>query len=432
MEEMENADLTLQPVQEVPETETEAEWAVEKAPLPKPKKKRKGFLRFLSYVLVAALASVITLGLAQSRVLYVPIPTQGGKLAEVQQVIDAYFIGDADKSYMEDMAADAMVTATGDRWSYYIPASQMQAYEEQKANAYVGIGVTIMVLEDQSGFEVQKVEPGSPAKEGGILPGDVIVAVEGQRVSDIGPDAATNMVKGQEGTQVDITISRDGQEQVLTLTRKRILTQVVSGYMITDTIGYIKINNFDDRCSDETIALFEQLEAQGAKAFIFDVRFNPGGYKHELVALLDYLLPKGVLFRSEDYRGVTSEDKSNASCKEYPMAVLVNADSYSAAEFFAAALVEYEYAFTVGQDTTGKGYFQTTIPLSDGSAVNLSIGKYYTPNGVSLAEVGGIRVDVPVEIDEETAALLYGEMLPAEEDMQLQSAVAELEKRIGE
>jgi carboxyl-terminal processing protease len=264
------------------------------------------------------------------------------------------------------------------------------------------------------------------------MPGDWIVAVNGNRVADIGADQATNMVKGKAGTTVDITICRDGQEQVLTLTRRQILTQVVSGYMITDTIGYIKIHNFDDRCSQEAMALFEDLEGQGAKAFIFDVRFNPGGYKHELVTLLDFLLPEGVLFRSEDYRGVTAEDKSKPSCKDYPMAVLVNADSYSAAEFFAAALVEYEYAFTVGQNTTGKGHFQTTIELSDGSAVNLSIGRYFTPKGVSLAEVGGIVVDVPVEIDAETAALLYGEMLPPEDDLQLQTAVTELEKRIEE
>lgn len=428
MEEMENG------VQEELSVQQNMEQA--DAPVEKTRKKRNWnmiVLRIVSYLLVAVLASCITVaGGALTFDGGNGGPSQMGKLDELQQIIDYYFIGEADPTYMQDMAAAAMVAATGDRWSYYIPAADMQAHNEQKANAYVGIGVTIVMLEDNQGFDVQKVEPNSPAKAGGIMPGDIIVAVDGQYITQIGTETASNMVKGLAGTNVDITYVRDGAEYTVTLTRARILTQVVRGYMVTDTIGYVKINNFDDRCKDETVAMIEELEKQGAKAFIFDVRFNPGGYKHELVNLLNYLLPEGVLFRSEDYRGVTSEDRSDAACKNVPMAVLVNADSYSAAEFFAAALQEYGYAFTAGQNTTGKGYFQTTIELSDGSAVNLSVGKYYTPNGVSLAEVGGLVVDVPVEIDEDTAALLYSDMLPAEEDAQLQATIAELQRRMGE
>ena len=159
---------------------------------------------------------------------------------------------------------------------------------------------------------------------------------------------------------------------------------------------------------------------------IFDVRFNPGGYKDEMVKVLDYLLPEGVLFRSERYDGLTWEDKSDAKCKNMPMAVLMNTESYSAAEFFAAALNEYDYAVTVGQATTGKGYFQNTITLSDGSAVNLSVGKYYTPNGVSLAEEGGIQPEVLVDIDQQTMAKIYAKTLPDEEDAQLQAAIEQL------
>ena len=210
------------------------------------------------------------------------------------------------------------------------------------------------------------------------------------------------------------------------MTRRRIVQAVATGRMVTETIGYIRINNFNSRCADETIALFEQLEKQGAQAMIFDVRFNPGGYKDEMVKVLDFLLPEGVLFRSEDSTGYTWEDTSDADCKTMPMVVLMNGESYSAAEFFAAALKEYDYAVTVGQPTTGKGYFQSTFTLSDGSAVNLSIGKYYTPNGVSLAEVGGLVPDVTVEVDEETMAKIYAKTLPDEEDAQLQAAIAQL------
>ena len=139
--------------------------------------------------------------------------------------------------------------------------------------------------------------------------------------------------------------------------------------------------------------------------------------------LLDYLLPEGVLFRSEDYSGKEEVDKSDAKCLEMPMAVLVNEDSYSAAEFFAAAMAEYDWATVVGTQTVGKGYFQVTYMLSDGSAVGLSIGKYTTPEGVSLQEVGIVPEQV-VEVDPETYYMIYAGMLPPEEDPQIQAAVA--------
>lgn len=387
------------------------------------------FMRLISYILVAALASGATLfffgqGSGQTTGLTV----KKSKLEELKNVIQKQYIGQADEAYMEDMAAAAMVAAVGDRWSYYISKDQMQAHEEQRANAYVGIGVTITVTEDESGFEIQQVEPEGPAKQGGILPGDIIIAVDGVSVAQTGIDKAKNMVSGAENTNVDITVLRQEQELTFTLTRKKILVTVASGQMVTDTIGYIRIANFDDRCAQETVALIERMEQEGATSFIFDVRFNPGGYKHEMVELLDYLLPEGVLFRSEDYRGVSWEDTSDASCRDFPIAVLINSDSYSAAEFFAAALVEYDRAVTVGQPTTGKGYFQNTIELSDGSAVNLSVGKYFTPNGVSLAEVGGLVPQVLSEVDDETAAKIYGQLLTPEEDPQLQAAIKALQE----
>ena len=387
-----------------------------------------GALRLLSYVLVAALASVITMVLFASKQQNTApqLTVNSGKLQQLENVILSQFVGDADKTVLEDAAAAAMVRATGDQWSYYIPASELKEHQQQRANAYVGIGITITILADDQGFLVQKVEPKGPAKAAGLLPGDVVVAVNGLRISDIGSDAADKEVTGEEGTDVDITVRRGEEELTVTITRSEILTVVAQGQMVSDTVGYIRINNFDDRCAEETIALYEQLEQQGATAFVFDVRFNPGGYKHELVKLLDYLLPEGILFRSQVGDGPYYDDTSDASCKNAPMAVLMNGESYSAAEFFAAALEEYDYAVTVGQPTTGKGYFQTTYNLSDGSAVNLSIGRYYTPKGVSLAEVGGLIPSILVEVDEDTAALIYGEQLPLEEDPQLQAAIAAL------
>ncbi len=387
------------------------------------KKKSKLLLRIISYIVVAALSSTLTL------LIFVPlqVTARAGKLGELKALIEKCFIGDVDETYLEDVAAAAMVTATGDRWSYYVAAKDLQTVLDSSANSYVGIGVTGELLENNGGYRIQRIEPNSPARDADLRPGDLVVGAEGKSIQDIGSDSMMDLISGEEGTTVRLTLQRDGETLEKTLTRRRILQQVASGIMLTDTVGYIQINNFNERCADETIALFKELEGNGAQAMIFDVRFNPGGYVKEMVAILDYLLPEGVLFRSEDYNGKTTIEKSDAACKTMPMAVLINGESYSAAEFFAAALQEYDYAITVGQPTTGKGRFQQLIPLSDGSAVNLSVGKYSTPNGVDLSQQGGLTPDVTVEIDEETMSQIYSDSLPYDQDAQLQAALAALQ-----
>ena len=375
-------------------------------------------IKTLGYILVAAVASALTLLICTGTGI-----AGKSKLAQLENLIQEKFINDVDEKALEDSAAAGMVAALNDRWSYYIPADQYEAHMEQMNNAYVGIGVTITVREDGKGFDVLLVEPGGPALEAGILPGDIITAVEGQNAVELGTDGARDLIRGKEGTDVTVTILRDGQTMDVTMTRKTIQVQVASGEMLEDGIGLVTIANFDSRCADETVAAIETLLDQGATALIFDVRNNPGGYKHELVELLDYLLPAGPLFRSLSYDGKEEVDSSSESCLELPMAVLINGSSYSAAEFFAAALEEYDWAVTVGDPTVGKGYFQSTFQFTDGSAVGLSIGKYFTPKGVSLADAGGLIPSIQVEVDEETAAKIYGKLLNPAEDPQIQAAV---------
>lgn len=204
---------------------------------------------------------------------------------------------------------------------------------------------------------------------------------------------------------------------------RRTIEQIAAeGTMLDGNVGYVKIENFDKNSADHTIAAIKTLIDEGAESLLFDVRNNPGGYKDELVEVLDYLLPEGVLFRMVYYNGEETVDESDADCVTLPMAVLVNSESYSAAEFFAAALQEYGVAEVVGTQTSGKGYFQNTYRLSDGSAVALSSGTYYTPNGVSLANVG-ITPDLMVEMEDEDFAALYYDQLEPADDNQLQAAL---------
>ena len=377
---------------------------------------KKKALLLVSYVLVSALSVAVTLGILFWQ-------TDGeSKLDQLEGIIEKYYIEEADPTVLEDAAAEAMIAATGDRWSYYIPAADYASYLETSENAYVGIGITITVAHDGSGLQVMEVNPGSSAEEAGLQVDDVITAIEGQSTGDMTTTQARNLVRGKEGTSVELTLWRQGQTLTVSVVRRKVEVRVASGTLLEGGVGLVTIENFDDRCADESIAAIESLLEQGAQKLIFDVRNNPGGYAHELVSLLDYLLPEGDLFRTVDYRGKESVDRSDAACLEIPMAVLVNGDSYSAAEFFAVALQEYEAAAVVGEKTTGKGHFQSTFKMKDGSAVALSIGKYYTPKGISLEGVG-ITPDVVVSVDPEMADAIYYGQLPPEEDPQIQAAL---------
>mgnify|MGYP004691868693 FL=1 len=376
-------------------------------------------LRFLSYVVVAMLATAITLQMT--------VKTGTGKLDRLENLIQERYIGEADGEAMEDAAAAAMVKATGDRWSYYIPASQYEAHKEQSENAYVGIGITIQQAEDGSGFLIVMVNQNGPAQEAGIQVNDLLIAVEDQDVREMTADQVRELIRGEAGTKVSLTVMRQGEHQTLAVERRRIESAVATGQMLTDGIGLVKINNFDERCASESIAAIQKLQQEGAKKIIFDVRNNPGGYAEELVKLLDYLLPEGDLFRSVSYDGTEKVDTSDADCLDMPMAVLINGSSYSAAEFFAAALQEYQAATIVGEPTVGKGVYQTTISLGDGSAVALSTGKYFTPKGNSLTDVG-VTPDVRVDVDEETAEKIYYGTLGYADDLQIQAAIQVLNR----
>lgn len=372
--------------------------------------KNRFLKQFLSYLLVAALASAGTWFAAE----HLP----NSKLERLSSAIDHQFIGDSDQSKLQDAAAEAMIAALGDRWSYYISAEEYADHLDRQNNEYVGIGVTIQKRQDSGGFDILAVTDGGPAEEAGILPGDIVTHADGEPIFDLSVTEVRGYIMGEKNTQVVLTVLRAEETLDIPVTRKVIHSKVAEGQMLTEKIGYVSIDNFHDGAGKESIAVIEDLMEQGAEKLIFDVRNNPGGYVHEMVKLLDYLLPEGPLFRSVNYNGKEDVEQSDAACLELPMAVLINGNTYSAAEFFAAALSEYDWAVTVGEPTTGKGYYQTTIQLGDGSAVQLSTGAYTTPNGVNLTEAGGLIPDVP-----EMPADTY---VAVEDDPQIQAAVRAL------
>ena len=250
------------------------------------------------------------------------------KLEEIKAYIDAYFIGEVDEGQLADKAAAGMIEGLDDEWSYYIPAEEYASYIESVTNSYVGIGVTITSEGVEKGLLVKDVTPESPAYRAGMEIGDLITAVEGVPVLDGSEEAidlieTKNRVRGPEGTQVTITVVHEGVARDLTITRETIKMVNVTGQSLDNGLYYIRIGNFEQDAAKDTIAKIEEAKAQGAKGIIFDVRYNPGGYKRELVELLDYLLPAGPLFRSLDYAGRESVDNSDEKYLDLPMAVLV-------------------------------------------------------------------------------------------------------------
>lgn len=353
---------------------------------------KKRFSLF-SIVLTAALSVLVTLG-AVALAAWLLLGQAGLTIASGAAKIHTRFVGEYDASAMADAALDAMVESLGDRWSYYLDEDSYQAQQLRRDNAYVGIGVTVTY--EQDGLHIQSVSEGGPAQQAGLLAGEIITAVDGADVTGDNADQGSSLIQGEEGTQVTLTVlSADGEPRQVTVQRARVKTSSVSFELLEDGVGYVAISNFYNGCAEQAEQAVEDLLEQGATSLLFDMRDDPGGYLDELTELLDYLLPEGAIFRSGDRTGPKKTVTSDADCVDVPMAVLVNENTYSAAELFAAQLQESVGAAVVGQPTFGKGYSQQTLTLFGGGALNLSTRTYYTGAGVSLIGTG-VTLDLEV------------------------------------
>ncbi len=319
------------------------------------------------------------------------------KYADVKQVVDDYYIGDGDNTAISDASSAAMITALGDKWSYYMTPEEYQSYQMYSANEYAGIGVTIQLDDKTKGFRITSVTAQSPAEKAGLSVGDIITAVDGESVTGKSLSDVQSLIRSKLNETLKFTIQdANGDSRTVSVDCKVIYTDPVSSKMLDNHVGYVKINNFESGSGTGAVQAVDQLLADGAQSLVFDVRGNPGGMLSELITILDHLLPEGDVFVSVDKSGKEDVTRSDNVCVKVPMVVLVNGNSYSAAEYFAAALREYHWATIVGENTTGKGRSQTTIVLDDGSAVHISSKKYLTPNRVDLSEQGGLVPDVVV------------------------------------
>lgn len=385
------------------------------------KPETKQFLRqLLACLLCLILGGGITLG-----AVWAWMGEDGRTLLSARRLIQQRFVGDYDEDTDLHMTLNAMVTGLGDRWSYYLTPDEAQQVREDRENAYVGIGVTVN-QEGENGLEILTVTLGGPADEAGLQAGEIIQGVDGVAVTAENRSDMITAIRGEEGSSVTLTIAdAKGETRDVTVTRSAVHGITAAWTMLDGNLGLVTIANFYQGTADLVKQGVDELQKQGAVGLIFDVRSNPGGYVSELTQILDYLLPEGVIFKTTAYNGKEKEYTSDASFVDLPMAVLVNADSYSAAEFLAAQLQESAGAAVVGEKTSGKGYSQMLFDLPDGSAIGLSTARYFTGGGKSLIGTG-LTPDPEISLTEEQQKDLLMGKLAHEDDPQLQAAIQAL------
>ena len=355
-------------------------------------------------------------------ILWLVIGPGGLTLLEAWGAARTQFVGEYDPDRALDDTMRGLVTGLGDRWSYYLDAEGYAAQNQRRTNTYIGIGVTVS-YEDERGLLLLTVQEDGPAAGAGLTAGEIIVAVDGFSLAGEARYEGTDRVAGEAGSTVRLTVlSTAGEERQVELKRGRIDSDPVHAQLWQGEVGYIKLDNFYTGSADRVAQAARELAGQGAKALVFDMRNNGGGYVDELTRMLDSLLPEGPIFRTWSKSGREEVVESDENDVNLPMATLVNADTYSAAELFAAQLQESVGAPIVGEETSGKGYSQQVVPLFNGGALNLSTARYATGAGVYLVGTG-VRLDREISLSEEKQALLSAGKLSLEEDDQFQKAL---------
>ena len=323
------------------------------------------------------------------------------------QTLDSYvrenYLGEIDEEQLGDGILKGYVSGLGDKYSRYLTAEEFQEEQSEDSGELVGLGLTL--TEDESGYiRIVEIMADSPVYDSGLTSGDIITFVDGNDVLVEGFDESIDALKGQEGTNITITVRRDGIDKDYTFTRRSMSVTTVEGELISGGIGYVKISSFKKNTPEQFIEIVDRLRSNGAVGFIFDLRGNGGGLVSALEECVDPLLPEGVIATAE-YGDGHSETLvySDESELNLPMTVIVDGKTASAAELFAASLRDFGKAELVGEQTYGKGVMQITTEFEDKSAVVLTVAKYKTANSECYDGIG-LTPDYIVEDNEETSA----------------------------
>lgn len=378
---------------------------------------------------ITAVATASVMGAAGYAVIYKTssIDKFEKKISMINSYLEQGYIYDYNEDDMMESAVSGYVDGLDEPYTHYYTPSEFESYNDNLQDSYVGIGV-VVGLNDNNQIEVVAPFEGSSAYEAGIMPGDILFAVDGEEFGDRMEDAVAKIKNGEEGTTVNITFIRDGERIEKTVERRRISSESVTSEMLDGNIGYVRISAFNtaDEGSDqntftEFMDNYEQLKSQGMEKMIIDLRDNPGGALNVVCDIADAILPEGLITYIEYKDGTRDEYTSDENQIDMPMAVLINENSASASEVLTGALKDYGKATVVGKTSYGKGVVQSVIPFRDGSGMSMTIAKYYSPNGVCIHGTG-IAPDIEVDMPEEYQNY-YASMVEHDKDTQLQKAI---------
>ena len=353
-------------------------------------------------------------------------PATMQKMGVLEEMIDEYYLEDAQESALEQGVYKGMIEALQDPYSTYYSQEELEELQNKTQGIYYGIGARVGIDADTQLPRIASVIEGTPAQEAGLMAGDLLYEVDGTCVQGMDLNSAVALVKGDEGTIVHLTVIREGETDYLEfdVERRKLENETVTYEMMEDGIGYIQIQEFDDVTVDQFSEALDACRREGMQGLILDLRGNPGGNLSTVCEIARMMLPEGLIVYTEEKNGDREEYTCDGSRQlTEPLVVLVDSNSASASEILAGAVKDYGIGTLVGTTTFGKGIVQRIMKLSDGSAVKLTVSKYYTPKGNNIHEIG-ISPDVEVPFEAEA-------YLEDGTDNQLDKAVEVLKEKMG-
>ena len=342
-----------------------------------------------------------------------------GKLNAIDSVLESFYFGDVDDETAKDNIYKAYLSSYGDKYTMYYTADEYKALKESTNGKFYGIGA-VCQLSGEGGVLLVEVYDNGAGYQAGLRSGDRVVNVDGRDITDMELSSAVALIKGDKGTSVTLEVIRGTERLTFSAVRDAVEAKTVSYTLLDNNIGYLSISQFEEVTTKQFKAAVEDLQSQGMKGLVIDIRNNPGGLLDTVVGMLKYMLPDGLIVYTEDKQGNRKEYKGQDNDEfNLPLAVIVNGNSASASEIFAGAIQDYGKGTIIGTQTYGKGIVQTVKPLTDGSAIKFTIAKYFTPKGQDI-HGKGVTPDMVVEYDTD-----------ADVDTQLDAAIKNVEAQIN-
>lgn len=352
------------------------------------------------------------------------------KLLAVKSIIQDNYIEVPEEEDLYTGAVKGLVRALDDPYSVYFDKQEFAELLEHTQGEYSGLGLLVTVDPEDNLITVVKTFKDSPAQQVGIKIGDKIVNVNNQDVTGDEFDMAITMMKGVEGTEVDVRIFRPQEKKFYDhkIKRAKVHIDTVASKIYDKEIGYVEISTFDNNTAKEFETHLDGLIKQGIKGIIIDVRNNPGGSLEQVVEVTDKLVPEGLIVYTKQRDGTGEKFTADKDWVEMPIAVLINGGSASASEILAGAVKDRKSGILIGEKTFGKGLVQQLWPFEDGTGLKFTISKYYTPLGKCIQDIG-IEPDIKVELPEEYKT---SSIIEEKDDSQLQTALDKVNQMINE